>query len=648
MNILKKNKLSFEDIFIIISSFIISIFLISIFLTIFNLFYFVKYIVLILISFFFITSIYLITLNKIKFNISRKDIYAVVVVAVFCAFSVLLFHEGFTGGRDDGVYANSALYLSKFNTFYIHEQNVSSYPGFIVTSKGIITQFYLGYPSWLAMLFSLFGPNILNYVNFPLLAIGLMSIYYICKKLVNWKIGILSVVLISTSYPFLWFTRSTFSENLSFMLTWFGILCLLKSFENHNKKYILLSLISINILLTVRVESIPLVILLNCFLIWGYFKYKMKSSLFLLLTILGICLIPVIYYYTYLDPRYIGIFSSKLSSILSMFTGNHQSTALSDTIVNTDRNIIEYQQPYFVFYLLQHYNIYFFILMIPLALIKTFFNKNKIIASSFLVIILLLSVNFFFLVKPSINFDQPWFLRRYMPVILPLGIMCFCIVISSLNKKAQMLIISIIISFNIFIASPILTLKQNYNVLAEANDNLVPLMSPKDLLLVDYDSTGRYKLAEPLFFRYNINTVAANADTVNAMLGFKSNATVGLYDSTSFKIPSQYVCSFDNIYILTSSYEPNLFTRLIDKNKITDIKNLHYEYPVLLNTCELFRITKKATPEQMANVNIREAKAFCSQIPNEINAQSIDLKLKKLDSSIVQQIKSESCSNKKI
>jgi hypothetical protein len=646
MNIQKLYKLSLEDIFIVISSFIISIFLVSIFLTVFNLFYFVKYFVLILMTFIIITFIYLILLKKIQVNISKHDMYASVIVVAFCTFSVILFHEGFTGGRDDGVYANSALYLSKFNTFYIQQQNVSSYPGFITTSKGIITQFYLGYPSWLAMLFSLFGPNILNFVNFPLLTIGLMSIYYICKKLVNWQVGIVSLILISTSYPFLWFTRSTFSENLSFMLTWFGILCLLKSFENHKKKYILLSLISINVLLTVRVESIPLVILLNCFLIWGYFRYKMKSSLYLLLSIFGICLIPVIYYYTYLDPRYIGIFSSKLSGLLSLFTGNHQQKALSDTIINTDKNIIEYQQPNFVFYLLQYYNIYFFILMIPLALIKTFLNKNKIIASSFLVIVVLLSVNFYFLVKPSINFDQPWFLRRYMPVILPLGIICFCIVMSSLNKKAQMVICSLIVSFNLFIASPILTFKQNYNVLAEANENLVPLIKSKDLLLIDYDSTGRYKLAEPLFFRYNISTVATNANTINALLGIRSKTIVGLYDDTSFQLPPQYVCSFDNIYVLTSSYEPNLFTKLIEKNKIIDIKTLHYEYPELLNTCELFRITKKATPEQMANVNIREAKAFCNQIPNEISTQSINLKLKKFDSSLVQQIKSKSCPNK--
>lgn len=641
LNRIFKNSLTIEHIFIYVSAYILFTFIITIFLTEFSLFYFAKYVIGICTVILIAITFYLFISNKVNVNIAKKDFIAFVLVLFFCFVNSFYFHGGFAGGRDDGVYANSALYLANNNTFYIHEENVASYPGFIESPKGIITQFYLGYPSWLALFFDVFGANSIVFVNFPLLTIGLLCVYFICKTLINWKAGIITIVLISTSYPFLWFTRNTYSENLSFMLTWFGFYCLIKSFKELNKWYIILALLSINILLTVRVESIPLVVFVNLFLVFGFLRYKHKSSLITLIIIFAISIIPALYYYLALDPRYIQIFQSKLQGILGGAPNSAQTSNSTVSAVPNVGNIIEYNQPAFVFFLLQLYNLYFFILMIPLALLKSFFLENKIIKAYIMSTILLLAVNFYFLYRPSINFDQPWFLRRYMPVILPLAFICFCFMINRLNSRAKVFALSLIIVFNVIIATPIITLKQNAGVTEQIKQ--VNMLNENDLLLVDYNNTGRYKVAEPLFFNYNIKTVAATPSTLSDLFGKNKSKEEGLYIGQAFQIKPKLFCNSDNVYVLTTQYQPNILTDIVENRYVHKVKDFQLNYDELVKTCELFRITKKATQEHMANVNYNEAKSFCNQVPEEITYQQVKLSIYKINKSALQNTEKRLC-----
>lgn len=643
----KKITISIENVFIGSAAIVVIIFLAAILLAEFNLFAYVNVLwIFSILSIGLVGMTYLVIAKKIKVSLSRWDIIAIILTLSFCALNLFFFHEPFSGGRDDGVYANTGLYLAKFNSIYIKDVNVATFPGFINTSKGVISQFYLGYISWIAMIIRFFGVSAISFVNFPLLLIGLVSIYYICKNIEGWKTGILSIVLISISYPFLWFTRKTFSENLFFMLTWFGTLCLIKGFNNKNIKFFLLSILSLNLLSTVRVESIPLVLLMNPILIAAFFKQKIKKYLLVLFPIIILSLIPAIYYYAYLDPRYIGIFRSEISTVLTMISNKlnrvHSSTS---SIIN--KNIIEYSQPQFVFVLLQLYNFYFFIFMIPIAVIKSFYFYSKKQRIHFILIILILLPNLFFLIKPEITFDQPWFLRRFMPVILPVGIISFCSVVSVLNKKIQVLVIAIILVGSFSISAPIFIFKEYSGAMEQTQKALQGHVSNNDILLVDYDRTGHYKLAEPLSSVFNYKTAAVERISLLKLFGKKVDNSNQLYSGQAFQINPKNICTYNNLYILTTGGDKNILTDIVANEKIIPIKDYEIKYDELINTCELFRITDKTTLEQMANVSYNSAKEYCNSIPNDIYTEDLNIRLEKIDTGTFNEMKNKTCQSKK-
>src|SRR5260221_8045262 len=153
MNGVKHYVLSIENIFFSTASIIVGIFLISVLLAEAHLFHLQN--ILLWYSIFGIACIVSVILYfqekfTVSFSRDKHDVIAVILVISICAFNVFYFHESFAGGRDDGVYANTALYLVRHNSLYITQRIVATYPGFMETSHGVISQFYVGYPIWIA------------------------------------------------------------------------------------------------------------------------------------------------------------------------------------------------------------------------------------------------------------------------------------------------------------------------------------------------------------------------------------------------------------------------------------------------------------------------------------------------------------------
>lgn len=580
-----------------------------------------------------------------QFDFTRNDLVAIGIVTLFCIFNIIYFHEAFRGGRDDGVYANTALSIANNNSLYIHNDLAISYPGFNKTPKGITMQFYPGYSVWIATIFKILGYQSIYLVNFPFLFFGLLLLYSLCKYLLNELFGIVAVILLSTTFPFLWFTREIFTENIFFFITGYLTLNIYFWFKTKDIKYFLLSALGIFVLSTVRVESLPLIVML--FLICSKTLSKNIASFSVhwkLLTILGISMltIPTAYYYLAIDPRYSGEILHTISGLTNHLNLlHHNSTQITASKGNVGNNIIQNYQYLFTYILLQNYNLYFFISFIPLALIKEAVNKHK--SKPILFLFLFLIPNFYYLFNPSINLDQPWFLRRFMSVIIPFSIICFCYCIYETKKQYQILIVALLITINITLSSNILFLKEFSGVVNTLSTNIAPLFKPTDLVLVDYSNTGHYKIAEPLYFINHIHTAAVQESTLYNLLGKNITDTNNLYSGLSFTLSKKSICNFNSIYLITSVEDNQL--KDIVKEKSIPVKTSRLTYNELEKTCELFRLSDNTTAESMAHVDLYQAKNYCSTIPKNVFSNNINLQVLKLDSSVVSRMQS-SCTKK--
>src|SRR5258706_9771458 len=99
-----------EDIFVVLSSFFVILLAVAITLAELNLFFLVNvYSISALFSFVILLLIYLVHMKKSSVVIEKRDLIIIVALLIICVINVIFFHESFAGGRDDGVYANTAL-----------------------------------------------------------------------------------------------------------------------------------------------------------------------------------------------------------------------------------------------------------------------------------------------------------------------------------------------------------------------------------------------------------------------------------------------------------------------------------------------------------------------------------------------------------
>lgn len=638
-------NISVEDLFVFISIGLVTIIWFSITfleIKIFNIYSILAILLAGIIISFYCINIFI--RDNLRLEFPKLDTIAIIITLVFCLFNSIYFHEPFSGGRDDGVYANGATYIAKHDTFYIDNEIAKTFPGFIQTNDEIRMQFYLGYSTWIAMFIKIFGLNSYPFVNFPLLFVGILSIYFISKRIIGEKFSIIALILILTSFPFFWFTRKVFSENLALMLTWFGSLCVLLAYEKRKRMYLLPALVCFSTMLMVRIDSVSLILGLILFIIIQVFRKQIKLpnkySLLLVFAIIS----SSIFYYTFLDTEYLSRLINYGSNFLvNIFTNGVASTTSTHQLQTSTagKKVIENQLPQFVYLLLQLYNLYFFVLFIPIAIIKAFFIKTKN-SNYYFLLMLLLIPNLYFLLNPSINLDQPWFLRRFTPVVVPLSIVSFCYVIQNLTIKQLQIILSIIILFNMWIAAPIVFFKEYYGVMDTLRTQISSSFSNNDLLLVDYSNLGHYKIPEPLFFQFDINAAAIQPQSLAKLFGENQSKEKSLYSDQYFNVKPKTVCKFQHVFLVTNDHQ-NLFTDYFKEGQLSSYKDFTLSYSELIRTCELFRITDHPSIDEMANVDIYSAKAYCKAVPSQIADYSINIRIYKINDSIVNNLKLSNC-----
>lgn len=599
---------------LIISSCFISICWIGLILSEFRIFY--SFIVIpIVLAIIVLWSISLfMSIGEVNLDIEKRTLTIIIIVIATIFFNSLLFHDNFMGGIDSGTMSNVAVYLSRTGSIHIPKDQML-FPGLINVEEGYIVGFHLGYISWLGIqhiFFGLWGVAMGNLVPHM---IGIGALFLIIHKLRDKVAAFAGVMLLETTYPMIWFTRGTFNEIFSFSLIMISGCCLIVWYQEKNISASFLGLFAIAFFMYVRIEAIALFITYVSISITisifhrrnRYIEGQIMATVLLSLHYLLYTLIHIPWEYFTLR-----IDSSDIEWGQGIVGGLFQAIA---DIFNTNRpNIFVHNTTDFVFRIFALYGLLWIILIfmvsVPWYLYQTVHGKQ---IDKTLLIIFTMPV-FIYLLTPFTDPWQPWFFKRYIFAIIPVSIALAVISLRKLLLKTTALrklfigIIVLGIGLNVYIAQPVLLHRDHLGAVDQVGI-IASNFNENDVLLIDRDLAGFYKIAEPLFYIYGIYTMWIGNN--GTWCGYdKINITrLGGYDVYVFLRPTnpwltEYLEGFHSEFYFNASfsyshlewtinlhgegtdYLKTNYTEVLERTKIPDeVKYYSYDFSVyrLLN-----------------------------------------------------------------
>jgi hypothetical protein len=434
---------------------------------------------------------YFISKNKINFKPDRS--LAIIIVLVV-AFIVLWSH--FTSptifsGRDQGSLSEAAAHLSqnhqlKFSFpaslefFKIYGPGKAlNFPGFDYAKGGqLITQFPIGYISWLAVFYSFFGIFGFVLANAAAFFVFALSFYKLAKIYLNGHFPLIAVLFVLTSFVFSWFFKFTLSENLALALTWFGLLEFAIFLESRKRIHILAALASFFLLLFSRVEALAFlpVIFIILFVTFRQLKKIYRAiGKNISLVILAMAVVYILSLWVNFD-----FYLTFIKGFFNSFSPND--------LRPTPTSRVNIFSP--LIYIVKVFSVYALIDFLILGIFgMAILLKKK--NFKMLVPALVLLPSFVYLVHPGISSDHPWMLRRYLFAVIPAGILYTAIFLENyFSKKIYAYVLSVIlIAANLPVFLTYLPFSENEGFLAQT-ETIGANFQNSDLVLVDRDATG--------------------------------------------------------------------------------------------------------------------------------------------------------------
>lgn len=515
------------DSFTLFGLFFISLLLLSIVLALLKLFYLpliFLYIVLGIAAF-----AYLALKNKNQFKVSRQ-----LLAILLISFGFILLFSTFTtptifSGRDQGSYSEAAIRLSQnhqleFSTpasqefFKIYGPGEAlNFPGFNYAQDGnLITHFPIGYISWLAIFYSIFGLSGLVIANAVSFFIFLLSFYLLSRHYLKPFPAFSSFFLLLTSFIFSWFFKFTLSENLALAIIFFGLLQFALYLKNDKASYLYSSLLSFFILLFTKIEGMAFLTVIFLLLYLKFRKSKKIISCFKNKKIIAISsALAIVYFWNiWVNLAYYKIFTKGL---LHSFFPN----ALADP----GESLGFFQNLIYTFRILETYALLPYIAIGLISFI--YFLKRK--SYDFLAPFFIVLPSFIYLLQPSVSADHPWMLRRFVFSVIPVCILYSVIFLDTYftstpnNQKNSLtsrpanflvwgfkkkylfyILCSLLLLSNLMIFIPYLTVSDNKGVLPQIA-SISQNFAKNDLVLIDQKATGDgfSMMTGPMSFLYN-------------------------------------------------------------------------------------------------------------------------------------------------
>ena len=477
-------------------------------------------------------------------NISKFFILINVTLLILIALFAYFFNPTIFSGRDQGSISQASIRLTEFHKLkfstsvskdffeinsgeiknkYAHclENNkipfkkiycdafssgkALNFPGFYYTSEGyLVTQFPLGYISWLAFFYIFFGLNGFIIANAILFYIFCISFLFILEKLIknfsnfSRKTSIFICLLtILTTFPFVWFFKFTLSENMVLAFLWlsiFQLINIINSKKNITLDNFLIFFLTSSFLIFSRIEGI-LFFTIMFFILFlhknssGYLRKNFKKIILPALVFVGIIFLwnikSDIYFY---------------KSIIKVIYGTLENSSTLNA-----------KSAFSVFNLFKIFSLYGLLIFFFLGFLEIIFlSKNKYY--QILIPFLVTSPTLFYLFNPQITPDHPWMLRRFFFAVFPMAILYSMILINRLIEKKYyltiMLLLLLIFVPNFYLFKNYAFFKLNNNLLSETK-KISNQFSEKDLILVDRMASGSNwnMIADPMNFIFKKNSV---------------------------------------------------------------------------------------------------------------------------------------------
>ena len=463
------------------------------------------------IAYFFLGAItfsIVLVLNKEKIELNR---FSFLVIA-FSLLAVFIFSYYTTptvfSGRDQGSFSEAAIRLSqnhqlKFSTdasrefFKIYGPGKAlNFPGFDYTRDGqLTTQFPLGYISWLAAFYGIFGLNGLVIANGVSFFIFLLSFYAVSRHYIKSRAAFISLIFIVSSFVFSWFFKFTVSENLALMLLWFGIYEFLRFLKNENRCHFFYFFSAMGLLAFSRIEA--LAFLAVTFAILLVRNKKQNESIFVKIGKRNLALIAAaVVLYGINIVVSIGAYTALLKGALKPLFFLASGVDGSNSIF----------MPLFVLKIFMVYALLGFFAIGIIGVIYFFKRRNFSILIPFFIVL----PTFIYMLQPAISMDHPWMLRRFLFAIIPASILYTAIFLENFLKKNTLfyVIFATLLFTNLLALAPYIKFSPNKDLLAQV-EKISENFAASDLVLVDQKATGDNwsMMTGPMSFLYGKQVV---------------------------------------------------------------------------------------------------------------------------------------------
>jgi hypothetical protein len=422
-------------------------------------------------------------------RINYKDILIFILILYTVSILGLYAAPTIFSGRDQGSLSEAAVRLAQNHKpsfsdsasgefFKIYGPGKAlNYPGFNYTQEGkLITQFPIGYISWLAVFYSWFGMNGLVIANCVSFLIFLMAFRGIAEMLLKPNRSWMALVFALTGFIFIWLNKFTLGENLALALLWVAIYEVMKYCKEEKRVDLFIAMLSLGLLLFIRIEALAFWIMLLV-LLASMKKNNMlvrekaftKTFYALLVAITAIFAANVWIF----RNSYIGFLKSVAKPF---FNGSGQ--IVQESIFNN--------WMYFIMILLS-YSLLSFVIFGILGIFYSIRRKDIFVLIPFVIV----APTFIYLLFPNVSLDHPWMLRRFAFSIIPAA-MLYTLVFFDLHIKRQWqyyFLTSLLVFSNLVISVPFITFVP-YRGLARQVAELSSDIRKDDLILVDQRASG--------------------------------------------------------------------------------------------------------------------------------------------------------------
>lgn len=439
------------------------------------------------------------------------DRFAIILLAVILGFCIFtgIFHHEMPRGRDDMSYIFSAVQIDKTSSLKFDDLLTRPFHGVRQISGDTYTsQFLPAYSTYLSALFKMGGMNLLYWGNAILLFFSLYAIYGVALLIANKRTGLIAVLFFIAFYSSYWFLRRTYSENLLLMLIWLGFYYFINSYKYKKNLPAWLGFSVIVFSMLARLEGLFMAIVALPVLIYllvrnrkhtAQFK-QYKNDYYLALIPISAVILYFFYYKFYGGYDYVfgqfQMFSVLVNSARSIFliviglsllgilfiTCRLKKWSVKKMIGLLALVVLAGFEIYFFYklskslemdwgiyrkqYVLENF---FFYGLIPFVLIALIGFFTKFYKRSIFILLFLASPASAFFIEAGIGPDQPWYMRRFLPVIIPLIFVMAAVIVGNLkvNKKQLVGIGAVLVILNLAISYPLVFFREHKGIDAQ-------------------------------------------------------------------------------------------------------------------------------------------------------------------------------------